>query len=293
VVLALFVCSQGARAQTNPLGAARDLYAAAAYDEALAALNDLRGSVRGEDVGLLERYRAFCLLALGRSAEADAAIEAAVAAAPFEQPSESDCSPRVRSTFRDVRRRVLPGVIEREYMNAKAAFDRKDRDAAERFKRVLALIADPDLKGVENTSTLSGLRTLANDFLALSTPKAPPAIPFPLPAQQTKSPPPAPPAASDPTRVYAPEDADVVPPSAVYQSFAPMKDIFALRPGVVEIIIDEVGVVVYASTKVSVNPVYDRFAISTAKTWRYRPAVRSGVAVKYRMSIQIPLQRKY
>jgi len=281
-------------AQTNALGSARDLYAAAAYDEALAALDRLRGSARREDVGLVEQYRAFCLLALGRSAEADAAIEAAVAAAPFAQPSESDCSPRVRATFRDVRRRVLPSVIEREYADAKAAFDRKDPTAGERFRRVLALIADPVLKGADNLSKLTDLRTLANDFLVLSTPKAPPpALPQPPPPQQVTLPPPVAPAPPDPTRVYAPEDANVVPPFPVYQSFAPMKDIFALRPGVVEIIIDELGEVVYASTKVSVNPVYDRFAISTAKTWRYRPAVRNGVAVKYRMSVQIPLQRRY
>jgi hypothetical protein len=293
IVAGLLVMSPHARAQTNPLGAARDLYAAAAYDEALGALNNLRSSSRREDLGVIEQYRAFCLLALGRSAEADAAIEAAVAAAPFAQPSDSDCSPRVRAAFRDVRRRVLPGVIEREYTDAKAAFDRKDPGAADRFTRVLALIADPDLKGVENVATLSRLRTLANDFLVLSTPKAPPAPPVPLPAQQVATPLPIASPLPDPTRVYAPADADVLPPFPVYQSFEPMKDIFALRPGVVEVVIDELGKVVFASTKISVNPVYDRFAISTAKTWKYRPAVRNGVAVKYRLLVQIPLQRKY
>lgn len=292
-VLGLLVCPQGARAQANTLGSARDLYAAAAYDEALAALNRLRGSARREDAGLIEQYRAFCLLALGRSAEADAAIEAAVAAAPFAQPSESDCSPRVRVTFRDVRRRVLPAVIEREYADAKSAFDRRDPSAPERFTRVLALIADPDLNGVNSAPKLSQLRALANDFLVLSTPKAPPPLPVALPAQQTATPLPVESPLLDPTRVYAPEDADVLPPFPVYQSFEPMKDIFALRPGVVQIIIDELGKVVFAATKLSVNSTYDRFAIATAKTWRYRPAVRNGVAVKYRLNVQIPLQRKY
>src|SRR6266851_7314208 len=115
-----------ALAQNDSLGAARELYVAAAYEDALVMLNGLRGSDRREEKSLVERYRAFCLLALGRAREADSAIEAAVAAAPFVQPSEAEVSPSVRSTFREVRRSALPAIIERQYAEAKAAFDRKD-----------------------------------------------------------------------------------------------------------------------------------------------------------------------
>jgi len=293
VVAGFLVFAPRARAQTNPLGAARDLYAAAAYDEALGALNPLRSSARRDDIGLIEQYRAFCLLALGRSAEADAAIEAAVAAAPFAQPAETDCSPSVRSTFREVRRRVLPAVVEREYSDARAAFDRKDPTAADRFRRVLALIADPDLKDAANEPKFSSLRTLATDFLVLTTPKAQPRVVSPLPAQPVQSPPAALPPPPDPAHVYSAEAADVTPPSVVRQSFAPMADVFALRPGAVEIVIDELGVVVSATTRLAVNSAYDRLAIATAKTWRYRPAVRNGVAVKYRMIVPLQLAQKH
>src|SRR5436190_18447410 len=130
VAAAMLTVVPTARAQSRSLGSARDLYAAAAYEDALAALNGLRPSDRSEDKSVVEQYRAFCLLALGRTADADAAIEAAVAASPFTQPSEADISPRVRSRFRDVRRRVLPRIIERRYTEARAAFDRKDTTAA-------------------------------------------------------------------------------------------------------------------------------------------------------------------
>jgi hypothetical protein len=276
-------------AQNGSFGAARDLYTAAAYDDALSVLNGLRGSTRREEIGLVEQYRAFCLLALGRSAEADSAIEAAIAAAPFAQPSETEVSPRVRSTFREVRRRVLPAIIERQYMDAKAAFDRKDPTAAERFTQVLALINDPDVKDVTNQPRLSQLRAMAADFLVLSTPRASPAPPLPLLVPPALAAPIAAPAVRDSARVFGPADMNVMPPAAVRQSFAPMAEVFSLRPGSVEVVIDETGSVISAQTKVSVNGVYDRLALSTAKSWRYRPAVLNGVAVKYRMIVQLQL----
>jgi TonB family protein len=66
-----------------------------------------------------------------------------------------------------------------------------------------------------------------------------------------------------------------------------MGDVFSSpRPGTIEIVINETGAVIAATTKVSVDPLYDRVALQFAKTWRYRPAMREGVAVKYRMLVQ-------
>ena len=48
------------------IAVARDLYAAAVYDDALAMLNGLRGADRRpEEARAIEQYRALCLLALG------------------------------------------------------------------------------------------------------------------------------------------------------------------------------------------------------------------------------------
>src|SRR6185436_9109928 len=107
-------------AEEDLLSAARDLYAAANYEDALVVLNKLLNqSPHGEDGSAIEQYRAFCLLALGRSADAQQAIEAVVSATPSYQPSGAEVSPRVRSAFSDVRRRMLPGIIQQKYASAK------------------------------------------------------------------------------------------------------------------------------------------------------------------------------
>jgi hypothetical protein len=293
VATELLTVTPTALAQNNSLGAARQLYVAAAYEDALAALNGLRLTAGREEKSVVEQYRAFCLLALGRATEADSAIAEAVAAAPSAQPSETEVSPRVRSAFREVRRRVLPAIIERQYTDARAAFDRKDGTAADRFTQVLKLIADPDLQSIANEPPLSQLRAMATDFLVLSTPKASPPLQSHAAQPPAAKPLIAPPAPRDTAHIYGPDDVDVLPPEAVRQSFAAMADVFSPRPGAVEIVIDETGAVIAAITKVSVNALYDRLAVATAKTWRYRPAVREHIAVKYRMVVVLQPSPKH
>ena len=91
-------------------------------------------------------------------------------------------------------------------------------------------------------------------------------------------------------RIYGPEDVNVTPPIVVRQSFAPLADVFAVHAGIVEILVDEVGEVITAKTVVAVNAAYDRLALATARSWRYRPATLDGVAVKYRTIVQLPLK---
>src|SRR5262245_62714111 len=94
-------------ADQEALNAARDLYASAAYEDALAVLNRMPDTTRTPDEArTLSQYRAFCLLALGRNAEAERAIENLIQVDPTYQPPAGDMSPRVRTAFTDVRRRV-------------------------------------------------------------------------------------------------------------------------------------------------------------------------------------------
>jgi hypothetical protein len=289
-----------AAAQTS-LPAARDLYAAAAYEDALQVLNTIRTSEQRPDDGrAVEQYRALCLFALGRVAEAESAIESLVQVAPSYHLTDADVSPRVRAAFHDVRRRVLPGVIQRTYETANAAFARKDPAAAEGFKLVLDLLADPDLGATATRSPLSELRTLASGFLALGAAQTPAPAPAPAPpiaplAPVQAPPPPAPlpaPARNPSNRIYGPEDVNVVPPIVVRQSFAALADVFAVHAGIVEVVVDEIGEVVAAKTVVSVNAVYDRVALATARSWRYRPATLDGAAVKYRTIVQLQLKSR-
>src|SRR5688572_12584667 len=96
----------------NSISAARDLYASARYDEALALLNGLRPAQNAQpsERKAIEQYRSLCLLALGRAPEAESAIAAVVTVDPFFLPTESEASPRVRTAFSDVRAKLLPGI---------------------------------------------------------------------------------------------------------------------------------------------------------------------------------------
>src|SRR5262245_59871321 len=147
LVTALALTTTAVAAQDNDLAAARDLYASAAYEDALTMLNRLRSSDHpASQSPVIDQYRAFCLLALGRASDAEQAIEAVVAADPSYHPADSEVSPRVRTTFADVRRRMLPVIVQQKYAQAKAAFDRKEWSAAASgFSQVLVTLADPDL----------------------------------------------------------------------------------------------------------------------------------------------------
>src|SRR4029450_2996599 len=77
----------------NPLTAARDLYASARYDEALAVLNGLPSDAVASDRKSIEQYRSLCLLALGRGTEAESAIAAGGTADPSYLPGEGEAAP--------------------------------------------------------------------------------------------------------------------------------------------------------------------------------------------------------
>src|ERR1043165_6644245 len=109
--LAFVECAFAQTPGRDPLDAARDLYASARYDEALAVLNDIHTPDKNTaDRKSVEQYRSLCLLALGRGSEAESAIAAVVTADPTYQPTENEASPRVRGAFADVRRKMLPEI---------------------------------------------------------------------------------------------------------------------------------------------------------------------------------------
>ena len=219
LVAGITVAPAYAGAQDSDLSAARDLYASAAYDDALAVLNRLRASAHpATQSRAIEQYRAFCLLALGRAADAEQAIEAVVAAEPSFQPGEGDVSPRIRLAFTSVRRRMLPSIIQQRYAAAKAAFDRKEfAAAADGFTQVLGALSDPDVTAEAKQPPLSDLRTLAGGFQELAAKAAAPP-PLPVVAVAAPAAPPPPPAAP---RIYTGGETGIVPPTAINQTLPP------------------------------------------------------------------------
>ena len=299
-------------AAQDSLAAARELYTSAAYEDALAML----GRLRAEDVDVAEGkdvdvYRAFCLLALGKKADAERTIEALVSADASYRPSDADASPRLRAAFSEVRRRLLPALVQRQYAQAKAAFDRKNYQiASEEFSRTLDWLSDPDLGTAAAAPPLDDLRVLVTGFLDLSRQWAGPALrpsllpPPPLEAPPIAEPPPnaalpaptppdpapADPAPRDPLLVYTIASPNIVPPVAVRESLPPFRGRLPMPAlGALEVVIDETGMVSSATMRTSVNPSYDKQILSATLGWRYKPAMLDGVPVKYRKTISVSI----
>jgi TonB family protein len=293
------VLTPRAGAAQDPLTAARNMYAAAAYEDALAVLDRLAAANSApSDRFVVNQYRAFCLLALGRSADAEHAIEAVVSDRPLYHPSDAEASPRLRSAFTTVRQRMLPSIVQQKYTQAKNAFDRKDFTAAQTgFSQVLDTLADPDLGGAASRPPLSDLGTLAAGFRDLSArsvatlpatraeaPKARPPAPQPVAV-------PAQPVGAPVKRIFTGGEANVIPPGIVRQDFPSYpRDVGSLSQGSIEIVIDETGVVESAIIRSSMNPRYDQIVLTATKSWRYTPATLGGAPVKFRKVINISVK---
>jgi TonB family protein len=216
-----------------------------------------------------------------------------VSAEPSYQPSDAEVSPRLRTAFTDVRKRMLPGIIQDQYARAKAAFDQKNfQVAANTFKEMLNTLADPAVGPAASQPPLSDLRTLAVGFNELSVAAiAPPPKPAPAPppvvALKAPATPPPPTA-----RIYGSQDGDVVPPTIIRQGLPEYDKRLGppLGLGTLEIVIDETGIVELVLMRGSVHPKYDEIALAAAKTWRYKPATRQGVPVKYSKAIAIAVK---
>jgi hypothetical protein len=206
----------------------------------------------------------------------------------------------VRSSFSDVRRRLLPEITTARYQSAKAAYDRRDWAVAEQqFRIVLGLIDDPDAGG-----KLGDLRVLTVGFLELSAkaaaPPPPPPAPAPAPAPEPEpkpaaAAPVAPPAAvPEPGHIYVLDESGVTAPLVIRQDIpqVPASLMAMAKPrGLVDIVIDELGRVVSMTMRGSINPTYDSQILAAARDWKYQPATLNGTPVKFRKLIQIAVRR--
>ncbi|HYM24496.1 MAG TPA: hypothetical protein VEU08_14870, partial [Vicinamibacterales bacterium] len=152
----------------DQLSAARDLYASASYEEALNLFSRMHDeNTTGPVADKAEQYRAFCLFALGRTAEANAVAERLISANPLLSV-ESDASPRIVAMFADARKRLLPGLIRDQYRTARAAMDKKDYAAAEpQLTKVRKLLDEASSIGLTD-ETLTDLGVLVDGFFDLA-----------------------------------------------------------------------------------------------------------------------------
>ena len=273
---------------------AKELYSAANYDEALAMLNTLSMSGESaEDAAAVAMYRVLCLVAVGRSAEVDAAIDRLVSQHPLYRPPSDELSPRMRTAISSARVKTLPSLVQKRYEESKTAYDRGDFAASSvGFKWVLSALADPDISSLSGQPPLADLKTLAAGFIDLSEKAlAPPAAVAPAPtaaAVVIAPPPPAP--TRDLSKVFSTDDSDVVAPVTIQQKMPQFPGaLTATMAGVIEVVINAAGAVESARLMESVHPRYDPMLLSQAKKWQYQPARLDGTPVRYLKRIQISL----
>jgi hypothetical protein len=243
----------------------------------------------------VNEYRVFCLVALDRKDEARSAITALISANPFYELSETQASPRVRSAFKEVRKALLPTLVQSAYADAKAAFDRKDPQSAAGFERVLALLRDPDLASNSDLADLAvvagAFRDLsaARELAAAAAPPAPPVAPrdgggaTEIVARGKPAEPP----------VYRDGEPNLVPPGVISQAL-PTSHLAERRlwTGAVEVLIDESGKVLSARMAMPVQPTYDKQLLQAALTWKYRPAMKDGTPARYIKVINVRLDTR-
>jgi hypothetical protein len=257
---------------------ARELYAAAAYADALTMLDGLlRGAHTHEERQALELYRVLCLVAVGQREDADLAVEGMIRRDPLYRPTSDDIPPRICAAFTEARKRLLPSMVQEDYTAAKGAFDRKDFGTASKgFGRVLTVLAEPDIAVDASQPPLSDLRALAEGFRDLSAKMMAP--PSPAPEMPV------------PGRIYTAADRQVMPPAVIKQRLPRFRR-KAAEPaaGAIEVVIDTTGAVQSARMTVPLDRHYDSDVVAAAKGWQYRPATLNGIAVKFRKEVRVTL----
>ena len=274
VILSLAVSAPRAAAQDG-LQAVKDLYASAAYEDALTAVGKLDPATLSLEA---EQYRVFCLVALGRMDEADTAVEAVLMAHPEYRPDPAQASPRIQTVFSQVRRRIGPALVKKMYQQGKAAMERKDRgEAISQFEAMLRIADDADVRG---ESSVAELKELGSGFLELS--KAIPEKPVPPPVAPA-------PASGTPTRPSV-----VIPPVVIRQTIPSWLPDPASRGkelrGAVRVQIGADGKVALAEIVKSLHPTYDQILLRAAKLWLYQPARRDGVAIPVERTVEVVVQ---
>jgi tetratricopeptide (TPR) repeat protein len=281
-----------ARAADEPLSDAKALFAAASFDGALAALERLDAANAAQPEAL--EYKALCLLALGRSADAQKITETLVTTVPTFAPADADLSPRFVELLTDTRRRIVPTVARRLFADARDQYRSKNAaDARRAFQQVMTLADD---RVWRETDEAQDLRTLASGFLDLLD-----GAPAPAPAPAPKA------AAAEAPKAVAPTVVpSTTPPSTSAAGlFEPPVPVLQTMPkwvapdrvsslrtfhGAIRLRIGADGHIVDAWIATPTHPDYDKLLLEAARSWVYKPATRNGQPVEVEKVVEFYLK---
>ena len=251
----------------------RNLYASAEYDQALSLLGEAQDPAA-------QQYRALCLLALGRQADAEAALERLIAAAPEFTLSAEDMPPRFVAMFAEQRREIVPGVVRKLFAEAREDYRAKAYERAlPQFKKVLALSSDAEVRDEEG---LDDLRLLAESFIEIAA-----ASESPKPEVAASAAPAAAPAPAAPATVRRP-----TLPVAIRQEMPPWPSSVPVRAGLsgsVRIKINSSGKVTSATMVRNIEPRYDGRVLAATHFWEYKPATDNGVPIDSESVVEITI----
>ena len=287
---------------------AKTLYADASYDEALVVL-------KGSEAAEAHQYRALCLIALGRTQEAERALEALVNTAPTYAMADAELPPRIVAMYAQTRRRIMPAVVKRLFTEARADFQAKNMAGArDKFEKVQTLTHDPVMADSAEAVDLQLLVASYIDIVKNAAPApvqagpilvgtfaAPPAItPSPIvatpPATSGTRPAVLPASASStmaatPATAVTPKPVSrvVVPAATVRQNLPAYTGTGSARPmsGAVRVTIGVDGKVTKAVMEVPIDPRYDARVLAAARTWVYKPATVGGEPIQSEKVVQI------
>ena len=258
------VPAPAAIAQQDGFARAKVLYASAEFEEALRVLETLK---EPEDNLEAATYQVYCLVALGREADARRVVERIVKVDPLFHPADGQVAPRMRSFFEETRKPLLPDAVRQCFVTAKTAYDKKDTTSAfTEFNRVIALL--DEIRG--GGTDLSDMRTLALAFRDLALVTAEPTV-YDASHQSVTAPVPL----STPQPVWRPFLFEL------NKSFS----------GSIALVVSEEGKVLSATLITSVHQRYDAPLLEAAKDWTFKPALRSGVPVRYRLVMPVRVLR--
>ena len=91
--------------------------------------------------------------------------------------------------------------------------------------------------------------------------------------------------------IYSETDADVVPPRALSRQMPVTSPagVPVNRVGWLDMVIDRDGNVFFVKLTTPLNRHHERMIVSPAKAWRYRPAMKNGKPVMYRIRVKVNL----
>jgi TonB family protein len=309
----------------DTLGEVGRLYSTAAYEEALVAMAKM------DDLAVIDQvdeYRALCLLALNRDADAEHAVERLVARHPLRPDALNEQAPKFTSVYRAVRARLVPELASKTYHSAVASFEARDYATADQqFGEALEL-----LHSVDAPASQQAWELLAGEFRVLAALRSAPVEPQPVlestpvtaavvfslavepiqlapvvsstaagpispaPVVSSSAAEPVVPAPFAPVpRVYDRTDLDVTPPVEINRTMPPWIPPFVQMAkrtysGQLQFVIGKDGRIRSAEIlKPSFGP-YDRLLLRALKEWQYGPALKHGLPVEYRQMFEYALR---